>query len=67
VEWNIGLQGYGEEFLPITDFFNTHAWLRQFDFEPTFLPHFQLLRLHAHAGIHKNGYRFHYLRTEIPL
>jgi hypothetical protein len=25
VEWNIGLQGYGEAFLPITDFFNTHA------------------------------------------
>ena len=24
VEWNTGLQGYGEEFLPITDFFNTH-------------------------------------------
>ncbi len=29
VEWNTGLQRYGEESLPITDFFNTHAWLRQ--------------------------------------
>ncbi len=29
VEWNTGLQGYGEEFLPITDFFNTHACFRQ--------------------------------------
>ena len=29
VEWNTGLQGYGEEFLPITDFFNTHAMLQQ--------------------------------------
>jgi hypothetical protein len=29
VEWNIGLQGYGEAFLPITDFFNTHGILRQ--------------------------------------
>jgi hypothetical protein len=29
VEWNTGLQGYGEEFLPITDFFNTHEMFRQ--------------------------------------
>src|SRR5947199_4041789 len=28
VEWNTGLQEYGEEFLPITDFFNTHRRLR---------------------------------------
>jgi hypothetical protein len=28
VEWNTGLHGYGEEFLPITDFFNTHRSLR---------------------------------------
>src|SRR5882724_10360516 len=27
VEWNTGLQGYGEKFLPITDFFNTHRRL----------------------------------------
>jgi hypothetical protein len=25
VEWNAGLQGYGEELLPTTDFFNTHS------------------------------------------
>jgi hypothetical protein len=30
VEWNNGLQRYGEEFLPIADFFNTDAMLQQF-------------------------------------
>ena len=27
VEWNTELQGYGQEFFPITDFFNTHRRL----------------------------------------
>ncbi|HKV79669.1 MAG TPA: hypothetical protein VJP02_16085, partial [Candidatus Sulfotelmatobacter sp.] len=32
VQCNTGLQGYGEEFRPITDFFNTHACLRKLAF-----------------------------------